>query len=117
MGVELSLPDFEIPGGVTDLLPSWVARRQTMDIEEDMLAHHEDDIDGPVLADGPVPRQAPPQMPGRVFLMPEAMPIAGLQHVVSNLCSDIHQGMAHWPQFHAELKACEALLRISERRQ
>ena len=49
--------------------------------------------------------------------MPEALTVAGLQHVVNNLCSDVHQGMKHWQAFHAQLKSLEALLRIDERRQ
>ena len=116
MGVELGLPDFEVSGSVSALLPRWLTRCQPMDIEEDRQAHGDHDIDGPVLPAVPAEPEAP-EVPGHVFLMPGAMPIAGFQHVVSNLCADIHQGMAHWLQFYAELKACEALLRIPERRQ
>ena len=141
MGVELSLPDFEMRGAVESLLPEWLRDSAMLQPDIDACEHEapvdsccdNDGVDGPLLDDvdcvdeGPVaPVPANPDVqpepvadPPRagVHFLPNAFPVAGMQHVVNNLCADVHQGMCHWKAFHAELKALEALLRIDERRQ
>lgn len=128
MGTELGLPDFELSGSVRSLLPEWLRQDQIpADIESQEPAAQgngarppDDDIDGPTMADdssvaNPVVRPMPPHVPRP--LMPKALTIAGLQHVINNLCSDIHTEMSHWETFYSHLKALEALLRVPERRQ
>ena len=140
IGVELSLPDFELSGSVDHLLPEWL--RESIVLGPDVDAGAQvvddaaaDDADGAMLddvdedddvaaqvavgADPPANVHAaqPQAAGGSARFMPRAFPIAGMQHIVSNLCSDVHQGMNHWSNFHSELKALEALLRIDERRQ
>ena len=41
---------------------------------------------------------------GRVFFMPSAMTIAGLQHIVNNLSADTHKSLKFWEAFFSELK-------------
>ena len=47
---------------------------------------------------------------------PNAMAIAGLQHITNNLSSDSQKGMAGFKPFFTQLKNFEALLRVKERR-
>ncbi|CAE7581880.1 unnamed protein product, partial [Symbiodinium necroappetens] len=137
MGVELSLPDFHVSGSVEALLPDWLHRFIPPDIDVDDSNQAvpcapldvEDNIDGDFLEDddvepgGPAEAVAAPahQRAGpraaESFLMPCAFTIGGLQHVVNNLCADVHQGMGNWAPFYSDLKAVEALLRVDERRQ
>jgi hypothetical protein len=49
-----------------------------------------------------------------VNLLPNSLTIAGLQHIIDNLCKDVHESMAHWSDYFAELKCFEALLRVEE---
>jgi hypothetical protein len=51
-----------------------------------------------------------------VALLPNALTIAGLQHIVNNLCSDVHQSLSHWPKYFEQLKSLEAFLRVEVRR-
>lgn len=53
---------------------------------------------------------------GASFLMPGAIPVAGIQHIVNNMCADVHESMSHWSAFFADLKVLEAFLRMEERR-
>ena len=134
MGVELSLPDFELSGSVDRLLPEWMREVLPADVDaaDDVASAAEaaDDVDGAFLdhndADVAQGVANPPAnvgaheteaARGTVRFMPQAFPVAGMQHIVDNLCSDVHQGMSHWSNFHSDLKALEALLRIDERRQ
>ena len=50
-------------------------------------------------------------------LMENCLPVAGLQHIVSNMLADVHNSMSWWPPFMKKLKQFEALLRPEERRQ
>ena len=132
MGVELSLPDFHVPGSVDALLPDWLERKPPAEIDEQLQAPSQhDDVDGPMLVDddddddddeggalgGAVVAREAAEAVGASFFMPHALTVAGLQHVVNNLCAEVHQGLNHWSAFHAELKALESLLRVQERRQ
>jgi hypothetical protein len=49
-------------------------------------------------------------------LMPNSLTIAGLQHIINNLCEDVHKSLAHWDVFFKQLKCLESFLRIEERR-
>ena len=51
------------------------------------------------------------------FFMPNALTIAGLQHVVNNMMADAHTSLSWWPTFHPQLENFEAFIRIDERRQ
>ena len=110
MGVELSLPDFRVAGSVGSLLPEWLREKQQhlADVDDAGVpdaaqpAPASPDIDGDFLDDNIVVEAGAPvaQPPGpghddAVFFMPEALTVAGLQHVVNNLCADVHQGMKH----------------------
>ena len=132
MGVELGLPDFRVAGSVDSLLPEWLREKHQHlpDVDNGggpdpaQLAPHSPDVDGDFLDDGPVVELeapvAPPPRPGQddtVFFFPEALTVAGLQHIVSNLTADVHQGMKHWAHFFDNLKTLESLLRVDERRQ
>jgi hypothetical protein len=48
------------------------------------------------------------------YFMQNALTMAGLQHVVDNLCSETHQHMTHWASFYSDLKSLEAFLRVEE---
>ena len=120
MGVELSLPDFEITGHHESLLPEWVNRMPLeLDIEpaEPPAPAYdpENDVDGPEIASGSEDAH-PATIPSTTFLMPRALTIAGLQHIIDNLNSDVHHSLSHWKQFHGQLKQFEALLRNDDRR-
>ena len=137
MGVELSLPDFHVSGSVEALLPDWLHRFIPPDIDVDDSNQAvpcapldvEDNIDGDFLEDDDVEPGGPAEAvaarahqragprAAESFLMPCAFTIGGLQHVVNNLCADVHQGMGNWAPFYSDLKAVEALLRVDERRQ
>ena len=84
------------------------------------------DVDGPEL-DSPVePAQSDAPFAGDVqdtdsdigseFALPEAIPIAGLQHVIDNLTKDAHQSMHGWDTFFTQLKQFESLLRSGDHR-
>ena len=49
-------------------------------------------------------------------LMPQALVIAGVQHIVSNLSADVESSMSGWEEFHQSLKNIEGLLGMAERR-
>ena len=51
------------------------------------------------------------------YVMPHAMTVAGLQHVIFNLCEDTHLALQHWAEFFKQLKTLESFLRVEERRQ
>ena len=131
MGVELSIPDFQVNDSIAGLLPDWL-KRGLRDVDEDAHADvlpvpvppmpaeaaqlampdgphvaEDVDIDGPCLSDSDVcaePGEFPGPQPQPVqdFFLPDA---------------DVHQAMVHWDTFHSQLKAVEALLRVDERRQ
>lgn len=46
-----------------------------------------------------------------------AMTVAGLQHIISNLNNDVHASLSHWSVYYAQLKTLECFLRVEERRQ
>ena len=50
-------------------------------------------------------------------LLPGALTICGLQHIVHNMCVDIVGHVTWWDAFHTELKNLEAFLGIKEYRQ
>jgi hypothetical protein len=52
---------------------------------------------------------------GRVFFMPSAMTIAGLQHIVNNLSADTHKSLKFWEAFFSELKNLEAFQNVPDR--
>ena len=52
---------------------------------------------------------------GLIFFMPNSLTIAGLQHIINNLCADTHKSLTHWGKFHADLKNLEAFLNVPER--
>jgi len=86
---------------------------------------------GPVVPDaGPSPVDLPPAAPAAARaargppdcepdseFLPNSLTIAGLQHIMRNLCNDVHTSLSHWRCFHAELKHFEGLLCMGERRQ
>ena len=139
LGVERSLPDFELSGSVDCLLPEWLRGPMLQPADVDAAPHVmdtdcADDVDGALLNDDDdddVGRAAGDAAPhaadaseaqaqadkGTTHFMPRAFPVAGMQHIVDNLNSDVHQSMSHWENFHSDLKSLEALLRIDERRQ
>ena len=143
MGVEVGLPDFQLKGSVSTMLPPWVLEKHALGEELDLGVEQEQplsagpsdvdqcDLDGQFLNDDdadaaarvdvvqPVVAEAVDAnvQASSVFFMPEALTIAGLQHIVNNLCSDVHQNMSHCTSFHGDLKSLEALLRVDERRQ
>jgi hypothetical protein len=99
MGTEISLPDFVCSRrAADDLLPDWVQRQDLAnDLEE--------------------PGHVPAVDSGsQVHLMPNALTIAGLQHIVNNLSEDVHKGLDHWDTFHSQLKNFEQMLKLPERR-
>ncbi len=49
-----------------------------------------------------------------VHLLPNALTMAGLQHIIDNLCHDVHESMSHWGVYFEELKCFEAFLRVEE---
>ena len=87
MGVEMGLPEFEVPAaGHVQLLPSWM--------QDDMVG------DGaPVTA---VPGDRLQHCSGR--LLRNALPIAGMQHLIFNLLADVDQDLEFFPSFWEELK-------------
>eukprot|EP00972_Heterocapsa_arctica_P048738 7182175-Heterocapsa_arctica.AAC.1 len=89
MGIELSLPDFRTKGSVDGLLPSWF-RRDILEPDVDMVPAapapaDDDDCDGPLI-DSDMDEQEVEA--DTVHLMPCALTVAGLQHIVNNLCAD-----------------------------
>ena len=49
-------------------------------------------------------------------LLPYAMTFPGLQHLMSNLCADVHVSLSYWDTFWKQLKNVEPLLTVEERR-
>ena len=47
---------------------------------------------------------------GAPLFLPEAISIAGSEHITNNACRDCHQAMSWWPEFMKILKLVEALL-------
>jgi hypothetical protein len=70
-------------------------------------------MDGGVDVDGPLEQLGEEELDSDAFL-PESMTFAGLQHIVDNLCADVHKSMSHWPAFNKELKSLEAFLRVED---
>ena len=50
------------------------------------------------------------------YFLPNAFPIAGMQHVTSNLCKDMDSALDFWTAFHASLKNLEDFLCSKPRR-
>jgi len=96
MGIEISMPDFEVDN-VDDLLPPWLQR-------EDLHA----DI-------GDTPRNTATPRRGGHF-MNNALTIYGLQHAANNINCDVHKSLTYWEEFWKQLKNFEALLGVGERR-
>jgi hypothetical protein len=143
MGVELSIPDFQVPN-ISTLLPEWLHRGA---LEADLPDAARDDSDHgapseisePCDVDGahfdsdesaatPIadmdeqaaPPPPPPPVDERdndVSFLPNSLTVPGLQHIMNNLCNDVHKHLHHWTHFWDELKNLEALLVVSERRQ
>ena len=117
MGVELGLPDFNISGRHEALLPTWFHRSAGDAVIPDLepsaaVGDDIDGVDGPAFHDDPSGKADAPK-----HFMPNCMAFGGLQHVVNNLCEDVHKGLAHWPTFYTQLKVLEVFLRTDERRQ
>ena len=86
-----------------------------------------EDMDSVRLADGPErPMEAPAcSRRTRAEVGPQAdvdcvlsdcLTIPGLQHIVNNLCNDVHNSMGYFATFWQHLKSLESLLCVSERR-
>lgn len=65
----------------------------------------------PVAAPQPSPDPAPPK---KIFL-PNAMTIAGLQHIIDNMNKDTHTALSHWDEFFADLGNLQAFFGMRER--
>ena len=48
---------------------------------------------------------------------PKCFNIAGQQHIIDNLTEDVHLSLSYWDRFFSQLKCCEAICRVEERRQ
>ncbi len=73
----------------------------------------EADIDGPAADSG---AENDDKAPADIPLLPNGLTMAGLQHVIHNLCDDVHQNLEHWAIFSKELKGLESFLRVEARR-
>ena len=56
----------------------------------------------------------PPERPAK--FMPNALSIAGFQHLTNNICNDVHANLENWDTFYKQLKNIEALVRNFDRR-
>lgn len=87
MGVELGLSDLQQP--VDRFLPSWLELDQDGDLCTDVAEHGS--VDAPMVVEE-----------DKHFL-PNAMTVAGLQHVTSNLTEDVDKEMEIWNEFYPKL--------------
>lgn len=138
VGTEIGTPDFQLEVH-EELLPEWVSRPASRGPDVNLPNEDFESDDFPLDADGPVfdaggdrihmvgdqqnmydmlcPKKDPDSMEdGLIYMMPNAVPIAGLQHICDNLFRETHEGLEYWPEFFADLKIMEAFLRFSNRR-
>jgi hypothetical protein len=93
MGIEMSLPDFSAES-VENILPSWINRGAIrLDVEDGSSG----DVGEALQQDG-VSEFA------KSLLMPNALPIYGLQHMTMNISKDVHTKLKYWPTFFKHLK-------------
>ena len=50
-------------------------------------------------------------------LLRNTLVLAGIQHSVSNMSSDVHKSLSDWKEYYEQLKTLETFLRMEERRQ
>jgi len=102
MGLELSLPDFSVGHkGPAALLPYWM--------KDDMVS------DGPTANEAPA-APAAPASGGDSTLLPKALTVAGMQHIVFNLLTDVDKELVCFEHFWPQLKNLESFLKIKENR-
>ena len=95
----MSLPDFSAES-VENILPSWINRGAIrLDVE--------DGSSGDV---GEARQQDGVSEFAKSLLMPNALPIYGLQHMTMNISKDVHTKLKYWPTFFKHLKNFSALL-------
>ena len=98
MGIEMSLPDFSVES-LENILPVWINREAIrMDLEDGSSG-----VVGEALQQDGVSENAK-------SLMPNALPIYGLQHMTMNISKDVHTKLKYWPTFFKHLKNFGALL-------
>ena len=94
MGVEMGVPDFNVDGGPSSLLPLWFNRDGACapDMDIDAARKDEDECGGGVLLDGPdgpdmsdSSSQHDVGCGSEPVFLENAMTIAGLRHITSNL--------------------------------
>ena len=96
MGTELSLADFRLGSSeLTALLPAWTnTDTWDLDVGESSMSHHH------------IGQPAAP------FLLPQALTVPGMQHMVDNCCRDAHTEMKHWLKNHESLQLLEIFFTI-----
>ena len=59
-----------------------------------------------------------PELPDPLigYFMPNAITVAGLQHITNTVLQEVHGALSHWDTFWHQLKALEALLQWQHRR-
>eukprot|EP00974_Lingulodinium_polyedra_P013746 1332318-Lingulodinium_polyedra.AAC.1 len=86
MGTELGLRDFMYENSIQSCLPNFL---QYSDMDADVHG------DAPVHVDGG-------RQPKK--LMPRALVVPGMLHIMHNLTGDIEKHLAHWDKQHEDLK-------------
>ena len=83
------------------LLPEWIVPPRM-----DSMLGSEEEPEGP----------GQPRL-GTQFLLPNAFPVAGMWHIVSNCLKDVHHHLAEWKSVLPHFKALEKLLHYRPRRE
>ena len=92
LGTESGLCDFHATD-IADFVPAWL---QPPNIEADGVDEPQAD--------------APSSAWDAAWLLPNAIMIPGMLHIVSNILADAHSRLSYWDTFHGQLKALSKLL-------
>ena len=107
-GVEAAIQAFQVASAI-EVLPPWV---QEAFANPDVMELGGDVSDN----DLPEPQHYGPMYPevgvsGTVPFLPNAIPIAGALHILSNLPKDVHEQLQHWPIFAKQLDTVQEFLK------
>ena len=101
MGPEMGLTEFE--GDLQELLPSW----HDWSAQNPQFLRDDLDTADPVAFPHADEERAGP---ANACIMPNALPIPGICHIIDNLLQDVDQKLAQWAEFHRHLINTAGLL-------
>ena len=114
MGTELGIADFRC--NLMDIKPTWFSFMESDGISAVPMATEPDfDHDDMSIEPGQG-AQGSGATAALAPLLQNAMPIAGLQHIINNLNGETHTCLQHWPEMWQSLKNIEALMVAKYRR-